>query len=188
MAEWTLHLDYETYSEVDIRKTTTSVYTAAPSTEILMLGWAYNDNAPQLWEPRLGGPPPDLVQGLHNPSVDCAAFNAPFEEGITRHKMGIDIHRDRWQDTQIKALAQGFPAKLDDVLKAIGLERKDAEGSKLISLFCSPAPKNHKASRYDWNNRPAEWARFGGYCLQDVIVERNLDHWLEANHPLNPPF
>ena len=178
-----LHLDYETFSKVDIRKTTTSVYTSAPSTEILMLGWAFDDAPVSLWEPRLGPLPEELRQGLNNPGVDLYAFNAPFEDGITRHKLGIDVDFRRWKDTQIKALSRGFPAALDDVLSAIGLEGKNKDGKQLINLFCSPAPKNHKADRYDWENRPAEWERFCGYCRQDVAVERNLDRWLDQSHP-----
>lgn len=174
-----LHLDYETYSEVDIKKTTTSVYTSAPTTEILMLGWAYDDNTSQLWEPRLGPLPDEVLQGLMNPSVTLKAFNAGFEDGITRHKLGVDVNYQRWDDTQIKALSRGFPAKLDDVLKAIGLPTKEKEGGQLINLFCSPAPKNHKADRYDWTNRPEQWRKFGSYCRQDVTVERNLDRWLD---------
>lgn len=183
-----LHLDYETFSEVDIRKTTTSVYTSAPTTEILMLGWAYNDDEPSLWEPRFGPAPDALLQGLNNPSVTLCAFNAPFEDGITRNKMAIAVDFRRWNDTQIKALSRGFPAKLDDILKAIGLETKDKRGGQLINLFCSPAPKNHKVDRYDWNNRPEDWRDFCGYCRQDVRVERNLDRWLDYSHPTNLPF
>lgn len=187
-AETRLHLDFETFSEMDIKKTTTSVYTSAPTTEILMLGWAYNDDPVELWEPRLGAAPDRLIQGLRNPSVLLHAFNAPFEDGITRNQMGIDIDFRRWQDTQIKALSRGFPAKLDDVLRAIGLPMKDKRGGQLINMFSKRAPKNHKVDRYDWTNRTSEWQEFCGYCKQDVVVERNLDHWLDYSHPNNPPF
>lgn len=172
-----LHLDYETFATVDIKKSTTHSYCAHPDTEILMLGWAYNDDEPQLWEPRLGPMPDALRQGLERDDIEKHAFNAPFERNITRYKAGIEVPIRQWRDTMIEAAALSFPLKLDDALEATGLEKKDPRGKQLITLFSSPAAKNHHADRYTWENRPNEWKEFGEYCLQDVRVERQLLHW-----------
>jgi DNA polymerase len=124
--------------------------------------------------------PPELYQALTSPSVIVRAFNAAFERLITQHVLGIEVPIERWQCSQAAALSLGFPASLDPVLKAIGLEPKDARGKKLIQKFSKPAPKNHTADRYDWNSHPEDWQAFCEYCEQDVVAERNLWTWMEG--------
>lgn len=173
-----LTLDFETFSRVPIKKVSTSRYVKDPSTEILMLGWAVDDHPVQLWEPHKEPLPAELEALLRGPSVELHAFNVPFERGIIEQKLGIHTPIERWRDSQVEALALSFPAKLDQVLEAIGLQKKDPRGARLIELFCSPAPRNHKADRYDWTNKPLEWEEFKEYCIRDVEVERILHHWL----------
>ena len=80
----------------------------------------------------------------------------------------------------VEAFALSFPAGLDNVLEAVGLEKKDPRGTQLIHMFSKPAPKSHKADRYGRHNKPEEWRAFCEYCIKDVEVERNLHRWLES--------
>jgi len=171
-----LHLDFETASEVDIRKVTTPVYTSHPSTRILMLGWAFDDDPVQVWEPHRGDAPAELIQGL-NSDATLHAANAAFERGLILHKMGIHTGVSRWRDTLVEGYALGFAGGLDAILSATGLRTKDPRGGRLIAMFCSPAPKNHKVDWYTYDNRPGEWEEFKSYCKQDVEVERDLCLW-----------
>lgn len=181
-----LHLDYETASEVNLRTAGAYKYAADPSTRILMLGWAVDDGPVELWEPHIDPTPPQqLVNLMKNPAVKKHAYNAAFERLITRHCMGIEVPYPEWRCTMVQAFYLGFAGKLDQVLKAIGLEPKDARGGRLINLFCSPAPKNHREVWYDHTNRPAEWSDFRGYCLQDVNVERELHKWMSQFPAIN---
>jgi DNA polymerase len=173
-----LHLDYETASDLDLRKVGAYRYAEHPSTRILMLGWAVNDEPEQLWEPHKGPIPPELEALLRDPSVSKHAFNAAFERLITRHCLKIEVPYHEWRCTMVESYYLGFAGGLDQTLKAIGLETKDKRGSQLINTFCKPAPKNHKADWYDWANKPHEWEDFCGYCRQDIRVERQLYHWL----------
>lgn len=174
-----LHLDFETFATLDIKKVTTSKYTSHPDTEILMLGWAVDNGPVNMWEPRLGEAPSPLIHLLHDPDATLHAYNAPFERGLIEHKMGIPTTTHRWRDTMVEAFALSFPAGLDRVLEATGLQKKDPHGSRLINIFSKPAPRSHKADRYDWQNKPDEWQEFVAYCVQDVEVERQLYHWLQ---------
>lgn len=173
-----LHLDYETASEVDIKSCGAYKYAADPSTRILMLGWAINDEPEQLWEPHKCPIPPTLWDALRDPSVRKHAFNAAFERLITRHCLKLEIPPEQWRCTMVESYYLGFAGGLDQILKAIGLQSKDDRGKRLINVFSTPAPKNHKATWYDWDNKPVEWMEFCEYCLQDVRVERQLYHWL----------
>lgn len=173
-----LHLDYETSSECDIRAAGAYKYAAHPSTKILMLGWAFDDDTPQLWQPHLGPIPHELLEGI-KADLNKHAFNAQFERLITRHCLGIDVPYEQWRCTMVESYYLGFTGGMDNILKSIGLESKDKRGGQLINLFCTPAPKNHHATWYNYTNRPGEWREFGDYCLQDVKVERKLWHWLQ---------
>jgi DNA polymerase len=174
-----LHLDYETASDVNLKKTGAYKYAAHQSTRALMLGWAFDDEPVALWEPHKGAIPAILKDGIRDPSVVKHAYNAPFERLITRHYLDIEVPPEQWRCTMVEAYYLGFAGGLDTCLKAVGLPPKDARGWRLINLFCTPAAKNHKADWYDWENRPLEWDEFRQYCIQDVNVERQLWHWLQ---------
>lgn len=177
-----LHLDYETYSESDIRKEGAYKYARDPSTEVLMLGWAVDDGPVSLWIPgernSTGDMPHDLAFHLQNPGTSVHAFNAAFERNITAHVLGIEVPIERWRCTMVEAYYLGFSGSLNSVLSAIGLPQKDARGDRLINVFSKPAPKNHKADRYTVAEKPREWEEFCQYCFKDVEVERNLWKWM----------
>lgn len=174
-----LHLDYETASEVDLKKCGAYKYAEDPSTRVLMLGWAVDDQPPELWQPHKEPLPDQLRLLLENPSVHKHAFNAAFERLITRNCLGIEIPPEEWRCTMVESFYLGFAGGLAGVLKAIGLEDKDDKGKRLINTFSKPAPKNHKADWYNWENKPDDWALFCDYCRQDVHVERELWHWMQ---------
>lgn len=174
-----LHLDYETASEINLKQAGAYKYAADPSTRILMLGWAFDDEPEELWQPHCEPMPDRLRRGIESPIVGKHAYNAAFERLISRHCLGIEVPYDQWRCTMVESYYLGFAGALDQVLKAVGLEHKDDRGKRLINLFCSPSPKNHKVNWYDWDNRPVDWYDFGNYCRQDVHVERQLWHWLQ---------
>jgi len=173
-----LHLDYETKSELNLKAVGAYKYAAHPSTEILMLGWGFDDDEPQLWQPHEGPMPRELEEGIRS-DINKHAFNAAFERLISRHCLGIEVPYHQWRCTMVEAFYLGFAGTMDKMLEAIGLEKKHKRGGQLINMFCTPAPKNHKALWYDRYNRPVEWEEFGGYCRQDVKVERQLWYFLQ---------
>jgi len=174
-----LHLDYETASEVNIKTAGAHKYASDPSTRILMLGWAIDDDPVELWEAHKGPAPARLTDALRSPHVRKHAFNAQFERLITRYCLGVEVPPEQWRCTMVESYYLGFAGGLDKTLGAVGLEGKDKRGGQLINVFCTPAPKNHKAAWYDWANKPAEWEEFCDYCRQDVHVERRLWHWMQ---------
>jgi DNA polymerase bacteriophage-type len=176
-----LHLDYETSSEVDLKKSGLHNYTIHPSTKVLMLAWAFGDDEPVLWLPHQDLMPRVLLDAFNNPSIDLTAFSSPFERGITRDVLGIDIPIERWQDPQASARYLSLPAHLADVCKVLGLPRefrKDDAGKDLIKLFSLPHTRTKKegGGTYfnTWETHPTQFAHFGLYCLQDVRAEREV--------------
>lgn len=183
-----LHLDFETYSECDIRKAGAHKYAADSSTEVLMLAYARDDGPVQQWLPHEGSIPPELTDLLMDASTAKVAFNATFERLIFRDVLKMDIPVEQWRCTMVCAYYLGFVGGLDAVLSQSPIPHtKDPRGGRLIQMLSKPNPKNYLERRYTWENRPTEFQEFCEYNIQDVQVERELLLWL-AKYPMMEPW
>jgi DNA polymerase len=179
-----LHIDFETASEVEIgNKNGVGLYNYAthPTTRILMLAWAVNEEEPQLWEPHKEALPERLHKLLLDTNVTIIAFNSAFERYILKHQLNIEIPTERFQDPQASARYLSLPANLEDVGMVLGLPkelRKDKRGEQLLDLFSFPQKRKKKEGGgiyfNDWNTHPAEWVSLGEYAKQDVRAEREI--------------
>lgn len=164
-----LHLDYETASKVDLKKCGADVYSRHESTRVLMLAWSFDDEFVKVWEPHLGPMPEELREALTDPNVRKIAFNAAFEIAITRNTLKIPVDPKQWRCVMVMALSLGLPGKMEllvrDALKLAKQFWKDAEGDRLIRLFCYPTAKA------TWETHPVDWAKFVSYNRQDVVAE-----------------
>lgn len=184
-----LYIDFETRSEADLEEVGLYNYVTHPSTRILMLAWAVNNSAPELWEPHLSPMPAKLVELLQKDDVVIVAFNSTFERYILAYVLGLDIPVERFQDPQASARYLSLPAHLSDVGMVLGLPeelRKDSRGKELIRQFSIPHARKKKEGGglyfNDWNTHPSEWKLFGEYCKQDVVAEREI---AKREHMLN---
>jgi DNA polymerase len=175
-----LHIDFETFSELDVRNVGAYVYAEHPSTEVLMMSWAFGDEPVQLWTP--DGPwdydsmPRRVRRHLARGGAFCA-HNVEFERQIFRDVLGIPIKIEQCRDTQTLSLTHGFPMSLDRASRAVGLEaKKDSRGTRLITKFCASRKptKNNPATRWYPHDAPTDWEDFCGYCIQDTVVERAI--------------
>ena len=182
--------DMELYSELDVRDVGAEVYARHPSTEVLMMAWAFGNDPVQMWVPAEGEPLPEaLLDCVDGPDITMHAFNAPFEMAIWRHVLGYDWPISKFRCTMVEAYAMSFSGGLEDVGKQIGLpqdQQKSADGKRLINRFSKPAPANHKADRYTQETHPEEWDRFKAYCRQDVEAERAIHNFLAPYRPMSP--
>lgn len=180
-----IHLDFETRSEVDLLKYGLDRYARHPSTKPLMLGWAINDEEPELWLPEHGKLPVRLREGINDPDVKIVAQNAQFEEAIFKHVFGAKISAKRWEDTMIMAYQVSLPGNLFDLCRIVGVkedQQKLSDGRKLIQLFCVPHKKITKTFPKRWldaETHPEEFERFKTYCKLDVVSERQVYHKLK---------
>jgi DNA polymerase len=190
-----LHRDYETRSVLDIRKVGAHRYAEHPDTEVLRCGFAAADEPVKLWVP--GDPvPPEFLEAARDPSWIAVAHNDEFETLIERHIMGPQhgwplIPAERHRCTMIMALAAGLPAKLERVADFLELaNRKDAAGERLMHQMSKPRKprKGEDPEGIYWFDDPERLQRLGGYCCQDVEVERELHGQLkplpESEHAL----
>ena len=171
-----IFLDFETYSDVNIRDVGAHVYAAHPSTRMLCMAWAIDDSAPQIWRP--GTPfPVDLSSRFRDGLEIAWAWNAAFERLIFARFFPKRPVPTRWACSQALAASCGLPLSLGACAAFLAPHdkslQKDARGEELIQL-CSVPGKDGKRPAYT----PALQAEMEAYCMQDVIAERGVHHAL----------
>ena len=185
-----LSIDIETYSDVDLTKCGVYAYTDSPNFEVLLFGYAFDDEPVQVIDFASGQHLPDEVAAaLTAPTVTKTAFNASFERVCLGRYLDLALPTDQWYCTATQALLLGLPLSLKGVGSVLGLEaQKLAEGDDLIRYFSVPC-KATKANGGRTRNRPEDapdkWARFIQYNIRDVEVEREIRRKLRA-FPIPP--
>lgn len=189
------HLDYETFSEVDIGEAGAYRYAADPSTEILMAAISTEDEGPYLWV----NPKYETIELLSDdralPLIHKAfldeqgliwAHNAQFEIAISTYRALPDLGvamtptLHRWRCTAALARRAGLPDSLEKVSEALKVgNQKDSRGKDLIKKFSMlQTPRKKKDPEQPWritaHDEPEEFAAFGAYCLQDVRAEMDV--------------
>lgn len=183
-----LWLDFETRSFCDLKDCGLDRYAKDPTTEVLMLGWAYDDDAVKLWLPCLGEPmPEELKAGLHDATVTKMAWNYNFEKDIFHYRLGIIIPQGEWFDPNVLCAYMSLPIGLDRAANSLGIDielkktvitgknkpvKLFSEPSKRTKTFLKKNPGMPEFFYKDWNSDPEKWQEFCDYCKQDVVAER----------------
>ena len=177
MSAVNLHLDFETYSELDLPEVGLDNYLQHPSTEILMLGWAINDALPQFWFPQDGPMPAHLRLMIDRPEIDKHAFNSEFERAVLKTLCHIETPIGAWVDPMIMARNASISGDLSFVGSVMDIPEDHAkikEGRALVRWFCMPHLKKKVNVRYTRETHPEKWAEFVKYCGNDILAERFL--------------
>lgn len=192
----TLSLDLETYSSVDLGKSSVYRYVESPDFDILLLGFSADGSPVQVVDLAQGEQiPPEVIDALTDDTVSKWAFNASFErvclsEWLRRH--GYPLRNDYysvpddpcmgyldpagWHCTMIWAAYLGLPLSLKDAGSALGLDKqKLTEGKDLIKYFCVPGKDGQRHLPAD---APDKWATFKAYNLRDVETEMSIQERL----------
>jgi len=178
-----LYLDLETYNENNIKEVGTYEY--ARTAEVLLFAYAIDDGPAKVWDVTLGMVPPSELADALVKAGTLVAHNAMFDRNVIRHALSgvFDQPIDRWWCTMAQALSHALPAGLGDLGRVLKLGEdtsKLKDGKALINRFCKPAPRNHKADRYDRESHPEEWDRFTEYARLDVEAMREVLRRLPA--------
>ena len=185
----TLSLDLETYSSVDLGKSSVYRYVESPDFDILLLGYSADGGEVQVVDLAQGEQiPTEVIDALTDERVCKWAFNAQFERVCLSQwlrRNGYPLRNERyaapddpcmaylnpagWHCTMVWSAYLGLPLSLKDVGAALGLDKqKLTEGRELIRYFCVPGKD---ATRRMPASAPEKWATFRGYNLRDVETE-----------------
>jgi len=171
-----ISLDYETFSEVDLKAAGLDRY--AREARVLLCAYAFDGGRPKLWQE--GDPfPREVREALLDPAVEKWSFNAQFERTITMRALRIPTPIEGWRCTQALAYMQSFSGGLEEVGAQMGIpadKLKSKEGKRLIRMFCMPQRITKKQPHRirDRDTDPLEWELFGDYCIQDVVAETEI--------------
>lgn len=182
-----LSIDIETFSSVDLTKSGAHAYAAAYDFEILLFGYAFDDEPVTVIDLAQGETlPSEVFDALTDPEITKAAWNAAFERACIARHLSIDLDPDQWSCSMVHSLYLGYPASLGEAAKVLDMPlKKDVAGRSLIRLFCVPGKTNlfSQGGRNTPDSSPDEWAQFVEYCRRDVEVERDIRKRLSA-YPL----
>lgn len=188
-----LHIDLETYSEIDIVDCGSYRYIDDESFEILLVAFAFNNDPVEIVDICQGEVLPEMVvQALADPTIIKKAHNANFERNCLKKYLKTEMPPEQWVCSAVRASELGLPRSLEAVGEALGLEedqKKLKTGKALIQYFCKPC-KPTKANGGRIRNMPwhyiERWELFKEYCKQDVATERVIDKRLEAYPETKP--
>ncbi len=192
----TLSIDLETYSSVDLGKSSVYRYVESPDFDILLLGFSADGSQVQVVDLAQGEQiPPEIIDALSDERVHKWAFNANFErvclsEWLRRNS--YPLHNEHystpndpcmgyldpvgWHCTMVWSAYLGLPLSLKDVGAALGLDKqKLTEGKDLIKYFCVPGKDGQRHLPAD---APDKWSTFKAYNLRDVETEMGIQERL----------
>ena len=188
----TLSLDLETYSSVDLGKSSVYRYAESPDFDILLLGYSADGGEVQVVDLAQGEQiPTEVIDALTDECVCKWAFNAQFERVCLSQwlrRNGYPLRNERyaapddpcmaylnpagWHCTMVWSAYLGLPLSLKDVGAALGLDKqKLTEGKELIRYFCVPGKDG---TRRMPASAPEKWTTFRAYNLRDVETEMSI--------------
>lgn len=185
-----LFIDIETYSSVDIKSCGSYKYIESPDFEILIIGYAFDDEDTQVIDLAQGEEMPDeFAEALFDEDIKKHAHNAVFERNAFK-RVGYDVPIEQWYCTLVKSAYCGLPLGLDQVSKVLDLQDKKLDtGKALIKYFscpCKPTKINGMRTRnYPWD-APEKWEMYKTYNKYDVLSEREIYYRL-SKYSI-PPF
>lgn len=170
-----IHIDFETRSTVDLKKTGVYPYMAHESTDVWCAAYCVDDGPVKHWVP--GDPVPEDI--LAHKDGEFFAHNAAFERQVFKYIMGPrygwpvpDV--SQWRCTMVMAYAAGLPGALGDAAPAAGLDmRKDTVGARVMMQMCRPRTVSPEGVPTWWDDK-SKLDTLIAYCKQDVEVERQL--------------
>lgn len=177
-----LFIDFETFSETDIKTAGNYKYCEDPNFEILICGYMFDTDTDvaiiDLTKPDGRKSFTDLFHAVStDEDITIVAHNANFER-ICLKEYGFNIDPMRFFCTANMSLYCGLPPSLDAVSKILNLkDKKLGTGKNLIRYFsmpCKPTKTNGMRTRNLPEHDPERWEEFKEYLKYDVLSEREI--------------
>lgn len=174
-------LDFETYSEADLKKVGAYEYTKHPSTEILCAAWK-TPGGIKVSSFDFDTIKNDVVFAARE-GYTLVAHNSLFEQCVIKNVLKLDIPPERFLCTAALAASHALPRSLDGASQALGLKyTKDKEGHRVMLKLSKPKKPSRKDPSTRYTDK-ADMEKLLRYCATDVDVEEEIYYALP---PLNP--
>lgn len=182
-----IYIDFETYSECELKSCGTYIYSKHPTTEVLCMAFAIDDEPIQLWTPldnKENGVYPNLAKLFERIQAGdlVEAYNAFFErciwQNVAMKFYGFpQIQQHQWRCSAALVSTLALPRSLEDAAKYLECKhQKDLEGKNIMLKLCKPKrpTKNNSDTRYKPEKYPEEFQDLYDYCMRDVEAEREI--------------
>jgi DNA polymerase len=172
-------LDFETYSDVDLRTQGLQNYVDSPNFKVLLAAVCEEDHGlktqvfdmvhdPTAWD--------RLVEKLDNKLI--VAHNAGFEQAVLASQ-GIDLMGERFVDTAVLARAAGAGGSLEASAAQLLGKDKVVAGADLIKKYCIPGRLQEDSGSGEFDPAVADeasedWQLFKHYCQVDAELSFEL--------------
>lgn len=188
-----IHLDFETFSDVAIKRAGAFRYIQSPAFEILLCAYSIDGSPVRVLD--LTVPQDrdyfntafkDLIFAKDSVLV---AYNAAFEAGCIARHFNVAFTPDyaaKFRCTMLHGLYAGYTAGLDATGRALGIpedKQKLNTGKALIRYFCvpcKPTKANGGRTRNYPQHDPEKWNLFKVYNAQDVDAEMEIERYLSS--------
>lgn len=171
-----LSIDFETASEADLKRTGAWVYSRHPSTRVLCMSWAFDNEPVKSWRP--GQPFPQRIMDHVVTGGEVHAWNALFEfciwQNVLWHRLKLipTLKLEQVFCTMARAAYYGLPMSLDQAGPAAGTNIfKDKAGHALMLRMSRPRTKTPTVTWWH-DTDPAKYQALCNYCDRDVEAER----------------
>jgi len=174
---------------VNLKRAGAEVYARHPSTDILCVGWAADDDPVQYFVPEIHDSE-EFLEAVSEHTI--VAHNFSFELSIWNH---VGVKKYGWpkmdpsdgECTMAMSYAMALPGALEDAAPAAGLTiQKDTAGHRVMMQVSQPRGFDEICFQCDgsgceacaiWctpESHPEKFEKLYAYCVQDVEVERQL--------------
>lgn len=173
----TLHIDFETRSDVVIQTRGAYVYFASPHTAPLMASYKLGGQL-RRWLPHESCPPGIVAHVAAGGTVTAHSAERRLWQRILTPRYGWPpIRTEQFRCTLATASALGLPRKLERLGDALNLKvKKDKEGADLIRFFSIPREiRNGVPIFNEPRDHPVKFERFRDYCDADVLSVAEAD-------------
>lgn len=171
-----LYRDYETRSACDLKKYGIDIYARHPSTEVVCMSWALNDNEPTTSNPENITNTLNFTDHYDLYVAHNDAFESAVEEHVFPRQFGFipEWPLSKHRCTMAMAYAMALPGGLGEAAAAVGLSaRKDAVGHRIMMKLSRPRTET-PLTFWECKDCPEQFEQLYHYCEQDVVVEREL--------------
>jgi DNA polymerase len=171
-----LFIDIETYSRLELNKTTVTNYANDDLFEIMIGCYAINNEPVEIIDfTGFKGNPEKRIDELEDlirdPGFIKIAHNAIFEGTCFKQYLNIPYKPREWRCTMAMSHLLNYPGGLGELSEILKLKDAKLEtGKSLINYFCKP----YRGVRIMPHDSPEKWQEFKTYCAQDVLAEREL--------------
>ena len=172
-----LHIDFETFSRVELSDKGLDNYASDPSTGVHCMAYAFDDEPVELWYFSTWTRLPQEVVAHVRKGGTVIAHNAAFELAIWNKvcvpKYGWpELKVEQMRCTMVMSYAMALPDSLENASAALGVaQAKDTAGARVMMQLAKPKTNGNF---YTIEEAPEKFEKLYAYCKQDVEVERAL--------------